>query len=133
VLCCCFPFLFWSHSYHSLSATICNFSPKCPLTLCIYIFSVSPKGIKFLSTAEKIDGTPLVLQLTAEMIDLEEHGSSQHKEDGGLNLVPTLESEKFSEVGSSNAILLITTHPLLTLEIVAIFMCVFVSFKFLSG
>ncbi|TKW36547.1 hypothetical protein SEVIR_2G447500v4 [Setaria viridis] len=59
--------------------------------------SVSPKGVKFLSTADKMDGTPLVLQLTAEMIDLEEHGSSQHKEGGGLNLVPTLESEKFSE------------------------------------
>lgn len=68
-----------------------------------------------------MDGTPLVLQLTAEMIDLEEHGSSQHKEGGGLNLVPTLESEKFSEVGSSNAILFILTHPLLTLEILAIF------------
>ncbi|CAL5061003.1 unnamed protein product [Urochloa decumbens] len=59
--------------------------------------SVSPKGLKFLSTADKMDGTPLVLQLTAEMIDLEEHGSSQHKEGGGLNPVPTLESEKFSE------------------------------------
>jgi len=69
-----------------------------------YIFSVSPKGVKFLSAADKIDGTPLVLQLTAEMIDLEEHGSSQHKEGGGSNLVPTLESEKFSEVGSSIAL-----------------------------
>ncbi|RLM87531.1 hypothetical protein C2845_PM04G34160 [Panicum miliaceum] len=59
--------------------------------------SVSPKGVKFLSAADKIDGTPLVLQLTAEMIDLEEHGSSQHKEGGGSNLVPTLESENFSE------------------------------------
>ncbi|CAN6219965.1 unnamed protein product [Urochloa humidicola] len=59
--------------------------------------SVSPKGLKFLSTADKMDGTPLVLQLTAEMIDLEEHGSSQHKEGGGLNPVPTLESENFSE------------------------------------
>ncbi|CAN6206495.1 unnamed protein product [Urochloa humidicola] len=59
--------------------------------------SVSPKGLKFLSTADKIDGTPLVLQLTAEMIDLEEQGSSQHKEGDDLNLVPTLESEKFSE------------------------------------
>jgi len=68
-----------------------------------YIFSVSPKGVKFLSAADKIDGTPLVLQLTAEMIDLEEHGNSQHKE-GGSNLVPTLESEKFSEVGSSIAL-----------------------------
>lgn len=58
--------------------------------------SVSPKGVKFLSTADKIDGAPLVFQLTAEMIELEEHGSSHHKE-GGLNLVPTLESEKFSE------------------------------------
>lgn len=43
------------------------------------------------------------------MIDLEEHGSSQHKEDGGLNLVPTLESEKFSEVGSSSYF--IDFHP----------------------
>ncbi|KAF8656550.1 hypothetical protein HU200_060609 [Digitaria exilis] len=59
--------------------------------------SVSPKGVKLLSTADKMDGTPLVLQLTAEMIDLEEHGCSQHKEGGGLNPVPTLESEKFSE------------------------------------
>ncbi|RLN34688.1 putative ATP-dependent DNA helicase RecQ [Panicum miliaceum] len=59
--------------------------------------SVSPKGVKFLSAADKIDGTPLVLQLTAGMIDLEEHGSSQHKEGGGSSLVPTLESEKFSE------------------------------------
>jgi len=50
--------------------------------------SVSPKGIKFLS-ADKMDGIPLVLQLTAKMIDLEEHGSSQHKEGGGLNHVPT--------------------------------------------
>ncbi|KAG2639100.1 hypothetical protein PVAP13_2NG634500 [Panicum virgatum] len=58
---------------------------------------VSPKGVKFLSAAHRIDGTPLILQLTAEMIDLEEHGSSQHKEGGGSNLVPTLESEKFSE------------------------------------
>ncbi|OEL23807.1 Werner syndrome ATP-dependent helicase-like protein [Dichanthelium oligosanthes] len=60
------------------------------------LISVSPKGVKFLSTADKMDGTPLVLQLTAEMIDLEEHGSSQHKE-GGLNPAPTLDSEKFSE------------------------------------
>ena len=51
-----------------------------------------------------MDGTPLVLQLTAEMIDLEEHGNSQHKEGGGSNLVPTLESEKVSEVGSSIAL-----------------------------
>ena len=43
------------------------------------------------------------------MIDLEEHGSSQHKEGGGSNLVPTLESEKFSEVGSSIA--LCWSHP----------------------
>jgi len=50
--------------------------------------SVSLKGIKFLSTTDKMDGTPLVLQLTAEMIDLEEHGSSQHK-GGGLNHVTT--------------------------------------------
>lgn len=57
--------------------------------------SVSPKGLKFLSTADKMDGRPLVLQLTAEMIDIEQ-GSSQQKE-GGLNPVPTLESEKFSE------------------------------------
>jgi ATP-dependent DNA helicase RecQ len=48
---------------------------------------------------------PLVLQLTAEMIDLEEHCSSQHKE-GGLNHVPTLESEKFPEVGFSKCYLL---------------------------
>jgi ATP-dependent DNA helicase RecQ len=47
-----------------------------------------------------MDGTPLVFQLTAELIELEEHGSSHHKEGGGLNPVPTLESEKFSEVGS---------------------------------
>lgn len=47
-----------------------------------------------------MDGTPLVFPLTAEMIELEEHGSSHHKEGGGLNPVPTLESEKFSEVGS---------------------------------
>ncbi|GJN10657.1 hypothetical protein PR202_ga28770 [Eleusine coracana subsp. coracana] len=58
--------------------------------------SVSPKGTKFLSTADKMDGTPLVLQLTPEMIDLEEHGSSQHKENN-LTSVATLESEKFSE------------------------------------
>ncbi|GJN33444.1 hypothetical protein PR202_gb22044 [Eleusine coracana subsp. coracana] len=64
--------------------------------LFIYIFSVSPKGAKFLSTADKMDGTPLVLQLTPEMIDLEEHGSSQHKE-SNLTSVATLESEKFSE------------------------------------
>lgn len=51
-----------------------------------------------------MDGTPLVLQLTAEMIELEEHCSSQNKDGAGLNPVPTLESEKFSEVGSSNAI-----------------------------
>lgn len=57
-----------------------------------------------------MDGTPLVLQLTAEMIDLEEHGSSQQKEGGGLNPVPTLESEKFSEVGFSNAVF-IHPHP----------------------
>jgi hypothetical protein len=43
------------------------------------------------------------------MIELEEHGSSHHKE-GGLNLVPTLESEKFSEVGSSKCYLLIPTQ-----------------------
>ena len=43
------------------------------------------------------------------MIDLEEHGNSQHKEGGGSNLVPTLESEKFSEVGSSMA--LCWSHP----------------------
>ncbi|CAD6216658.1 unnamed protein product [Miscanthus lutarioriparius] len=59
--------------------------------------SVSPKGVKFLSTADKMDGTPLVFQLTAEMIELEEHGSSHHKEGGGLNPVLTLESEKISE------------------------------------
>ncbi|CAD6216639.1 unnamed protein product [Miscanthus lutarioriparius] len=35
--------------------------------------------------------------LTAEMIELEEHGSSHHKEGGGLNPVLTLESEKISE------------------------------------
>ncbi|XP_066391510.1 uncharacterized protein [Miscanthus floridulus] len=59
--------------------------------------SVSPKGVKFLSTADKMDGTPLVFQLTAEMIELEEHGSSHDKEGGGLNPVPTLGSEKISE------------------------------------
>jgi hypothetical protein len=70
--------------------------------LCIYIFSVSPKGAKFLSTDDKMDGTPLVLQLTAEMIDLEEHGSSQHKENS-LTSVATLESEKISDVSSSGS------------------------------
>jgi hypothetical protein len=49
-----------------------------------------------------MDGTPLVLQLTAEMIDLEEHGSSQHKENS-LTSVATLESEKFSVVSSSGS------------------------------
>ncbi|KAL6657204.1 hypothetical protein ACP70R_004984 [Stipagrostis hirtigluma subsp. patula] len=58
--------------------------------------SVSPKGVKFLSTADKLDGTPLVLQLTAEMIDEEAHGSSQHKE-AGLNSEDTLGPEKLSE------------------------------------
>jgi len=57
-----------------------------------------------------MDGTPLVFQLTAEMIELEEHGSSHHKEGGGLNPVPTLESEKISEVGSSKYYLLIPTQ-----------------------
>lgn len=70
--------------------------------LCIYIFSVSPKGAKFLSTADKMDGAPLVLQLTAEMIDLEEHSSSQNKE-SSLTSVAALESEKFSEVSSSGS------------------------------
>lgn len=57
-----------------------------------------------------MDGTPLVFQLNAEMIELEDHGSSHHKEGGGLNPVPTLESEKFSEVGSSKCYVLIPTQ-----------------------
>lgn len=56
------------------------------------LLSVSPQGVKFLSGT----GTPLVLQLTAEMIEQEEHGSSEHKE-GALNPVATVESEKSSE------------------------------------
>ncbi|CAM0907620.1 unnamed protein product [Alopecurus aequalis] len=55
------------------------------------LVSVSPKGVKFLSDG----GTPLFLQPTAEMIEQEEHGSSQHKEEG-LNPL-TVESEKISE------------------------------------
>jgi ATP-dependent DNA helicase RecQ len=54
---------------------------------------------------------PLVLQLTAEMIDLEEHASSQQKEGGGLNHVPTIESEKFSVVGFSKYYLLDPDPP----------------------
>lgn len=56
------------------------------------LVSVSPKGVKFLSDG----GTPLFLQPTAEMIELEEHGSSQDKE-RGLNPLTTVESEKISE------------------------------------
>ncbi|XP_037483480.1 ATP-dependent DNA helicase RecQ-like [Triticum dicoccoides] len=56
------------------------------------LVSVSPKGVKFLSDG----GTPLVLQLTEEMIGQEEQGSSQNKE-GGLNPLTTAESEKISE------------------------------------
>lgn len=63
-----------------------------------------------------MDGTPLVFQLTAEMIELEERGSSHHKEGGGLNPVPTLESEKFSEVGS-RLILFINPHAVTHLGI----------------
>ncbi|XP_051213624.1 uncharacterized protein [Lolium perenne] len=56
------------------------------------LVSVSPKGAKFLSDG----GTPLLLQPTAEMIEQEELGSSQHKE-GGLNPLTTVDSEKISE------------------------------------
>uniref|UniRef100_A0ACD5Y541 Uncharacterized protein n=2 Tax=Avena sativa TaxID=4498 RepID=A0ACD5Y541_AVESA len=56
------------------------------------LVSVSPKGAKFLSDG----GTPLFLQPTAEMIELEDHGSSQHKE-GDVNPLTTVESEKISE------------------------------------
>ncbi|KAG8099080.1 hypothetical protein GUJ93_ZPchr0013g37483 [Zizania palustris] len=58
--------------------------------------SVSPNGNRFLSSADKVDGAPLFLQLSAEMIDLEGPGSLPHNE-GGLNPLGPSESERFSE------------------------------------
>ncbi|XP_020273084.1 uncharacterized protein LOC109848140 isoform X2 [Asparagus officinalis] len=58
--------------------------------------SVSPNGKKFLSCANSVHQSPLVLAITSEMIDEEEHGGQQKKV-GDLNNSTTLEYEDFSE------------------------------------
>lgn len=58
--------------------------------------SVGPKGKKFLSSANAVHQPELVLAITSEMIDEEEHGGQQKKV-GDMNNLTTLECEGFSE------------------------------------
>lgn len=60
-------------------------------------FSVGPNGKKFLSSANAVHQPELVLAITSEMIDEEEHGGQQKKV-GDMNNLTTLENEGFSEV-----------------------------------
>ncbi|XP_008782729.2 probable ATP-dependent DNA helicase RecQ isoform X2 [Phoenix dactylifera] len=60
------------------------------------LVSVSLRGLQFLRSASTVHQTPLVLALTSEMIDEEEHGGPQSKV-GDLQNLATLESEGFSE------------------------------------
>lgn len=64
-----------------------------------YFCSVSPLGLQFLSPTNAVHQTPLILPLTAEMVDEEEHGCQQNKL-GDLPNASTLACEGFSEVFS---------------------------------
>ncbi|EHA8590722.1 ATP-dependent DNA helicase [Cocos nucifera] len=60
------------------------------------LVSISPRGLQFVHSASIVHQTPLVLALTSEMIDEEEHGGPQSKV-GDLQNLATLECEGFSE------------------------------------
>ncbi|XP_077236964.1 uncharacterized protein LOC143878578 isoform X2 [Tasmannia lanceolata] len=59
--------------------------------------SVSPTGVEFLSTSSTAHQPPLVLAVTCEMADEEEHRSEHGKLGGDLQNLATLECEGFSE------------------------------------
>uniref|UniRef100_A0A6V7QRN9 ATP-dependent DNA helicase n=1 Tax=Ananas comosus var. bracteatus TaxID=296719 RepID=A0A6V7QRN9_ANACO len=58
--------------------------------------SVSLKGLQFLSTANTVHETPLVLAITPEMIEEEEQGSLQRRV-GDLQSLSFLDNQEFSE------------------------------------
>lgn len=65
--------------------------------------SVGKKGEQFLSTARPDYQPPLVLPLTSEMVDGDEHQSATGRVGEFKNFL-TLESEGFSEVGNESVI-----------------------------
>lgn len=81
------------------------------LNVLIQFCSISPMGLQFLSSASTIHHRPLVLALTSEMADEEEHGSQKNKL-GDLQNPAVLACEGLSEVFSPSFQLYAFVHSL---------------------
>lgn len=64
--------------------------------------SVSPTGMNFLRTSTSEHQPPLVLPITSEMVDEEEHRDAHGRVDGDLQNLASLECEGLSEVKTLN-------------------------------